>query len=144
MEINVRCLWFCNSCKHWWFKRKLNNSTHMKTGTSNNSHNFLSPFFSSSLCPPVSYTSFVYGKAAACEAAVGSIKAIRTTLGWSCLTPLCRGAPPTLCWHRQHPHSSTQRAQLQRQAVVAASSAWTPVTRWVHSDQSAQQGRACL
>lgn len=71
----------------------------MKTGKSNNSLNFLS----SNLCPPVANTSFVSGKVTVYEAAVGSIKAKRTMLGWSCLTPLCRGPPSTLCWHRQHP-----------------------------------------
>lgn len=44
-------LWLCNSYKHRWFERKLNNSTHIKTGKSNNSHNSLSPCFSSkTLC----------------------------------------------------------------------------------------------
>lgn len=117
MEINAHCLGFCNNCKHRWFERKLSNSTHMKTGKSNNSHNFLSPCFSSSLCPPVTYTSFVYGKVTVCGAAVGSIKAMRTTPGWSFLTHHAgRGL---------HPPSGTgsisnsiQRAQPQRQAVM--------------------------
>lgn len=89
----------------------------MKTGKSNNSHNFLSPYFSSSLCPPVSYTSFVYGKVTACEAAVGPIKD-HTRLELP--HPTVQGLHPPSAGTGSALSSSTQRAQVQRQAVVAA------------------------
>lgn len=117
MEINAHCLGFCNNCKYRWFERKLSNSAHMKTGKSNNSHNFLSPCFSSSLCPPVTYTSFVYGKVT-----VWSCYGVHqghedhtrlelphpTMQGGVSIHPLAQGSIS----------NSIQRAQPQRQAVM--------------------------
>lgn len=143
MEINAHCLGFCNNCKYRWFERKLSNSTHMKTGKSNNSHNFLSPCFSSSLCPPVTYTSFVYGKVtvwSCCGVHQGHEDHTRLELphptmqGGVSIHPLAQGSIS----------NSIQRAQPQRQAVMAPGSAWSPVTRWVHNGQSGQQGRTYL
>lgn len=65
-----------------------------------------------------------------CEAAVGSIKAMRTPPGWSCLTHRAGRGPPssTLCWHRQHPQQQHQPAQPQSRQGWVPGSAWAPVT----------------
>lgn len=79
-------LWLCNNYKHRWFEGKLNNSTHIKTGSLTVATTPYHPVSLAKLSPAVT-----------CKLSVwSSCGVIRTPVGHSCTEPPYLGSPSIL------------------------------------------------